>query len=173
MKKQLGVLVAMIMLTGLTLAADKIGYVNPADILQNSIKGKEVVSRLKSLSDNNQKKLDAMQAELDKLQKEAMSPALTADVREKKAVEIQNKRTSITRFVEDAQKTMELSRQKEFDKLQQEINPIIQQIAVAEGYTMVFDVSQTGIAYANPQADITPKVIKAFDAKYVSAGTKK
>lgn len=172
MKKKLLLAVIMIAFIGSVFAADKVGWVNPAEILQKTIKGKEVLARLQAMSDTNNKKLQALQKELDDLQKELMNPALSAEARQKKSEELQNKRTNVSRFVEDAQKNMEKQRVQEFDKLQQEINPLIEQIATNEEYTIIFDVSMAGIAFANQSANITDKVIKAFDAKY-SSGAKK
>lgn len=172
MKKKLLLAAIVIAFIGSAFAVDKVGWVNPGEILQKSIKGKQVVSKLQAMGETNNKKLQAMQKELDDLQKELMNPALSADARQKKSEELQTKRTNVQRFVEDAQKNMEKQRVQEFDKLQQEINPLIEQIATNEGYTIIFDVSMAGIAFASQSADITDKVIKAFDAKYSSGANK-
>ena len=104
MKKNLFLIFALLALTTFVFSEVKIGIINPQVVLQNSVKGKEVIERLRSLRMTKQKKYEAMQKEIDALEKEVLSPALNQDTRDKKTMDLQNKRTEIKRFAEDAQK---------------------------------------------------------------------
>jgi outer membrane protein len=169
MKKKLFLIFALVVLTSFVFSEVKIGIINPQVVLQNSAKGKEVIERLRALNMSKQKKYEAMQKEIDTLEKEALSPALNQDARDKKTMDLQNKRTDIKRFAEDAQKESMAQQQKEFENLQRELMPIIEKIAKDEGFSLVLDLNTAGVAYFDPAIDITERVIKAYDAQVPSA----
>jgi len=151
----------------------KIGIINPPIVLQNSIKGKEAISRLKAFAETNQKKFEKMQQEIDSLEKEVLSPALNEDTRNKKNLDLQNKKTEQKRFAEDAQNESRMKQQTEFESIQKELMPIIEKMAKDEGYTLILDVTTAGIAYVDPTSDITEKVVKAYDARQSAAAKPK
>ncbi|MEI6614413.1 MAG: OmpH family outer membrane protein [Chrysiogenales bacterium] len=168
MKKKLFVIFAFVVLTAFVFAEVKIGIINPQGVLQNSTKGKEVIERLRSLGMSKQKKYEGMQKEIDTLEKEILSPALNQDARDKKTMDLQNKRIEIKRFAEDAQKESQSLQQKEFDSLQRDLMPIIEKIAKGAGFSLVLDLNTAGVTYFEPAIDITEQVIKAYDAQVPS-----
>ena len=168
MKKKLFVIFALVVLTAFVFAEVKIGIINPQGVLQNSTKGKEVIERLRSLGMSKQKKYEGMQKEIDTLEKEILSPALNQDARDKKTMDLQNKRIEIKRFAEDAQKESQSLQQKEFDSLQRDLMPIIEKIAKGAGFSLVLDLNTAGVTYFEPAIDITELVIKAYDAQVPS-----
>ena len=172
MKKKLFLIFTLLALTGFIFAEVKIGIINPQMVLQNSTKGKAVIERLRSLNMSKQKKYEAMQKEIDALEKEVLSPALNQDARDKKTMDLQNKRIDIKRFAEDAQKESMAQQQKEFESLQRDLMPIIEKIAKGGGYSLVLDLNTAGVTYFEPAIDITDQVIKAYDAGVPSADKK-
>jgi len=172
MKKNLFLVFALVALTTFVFAEIKIGIINPQEVLQNSLKGKEAIERLKSLQLSKQKKYEAMQKEIDALEKETMSPALNQDARDRKTQDLQNKRVEIKRFAEDAQKESMAAQQKEFESIQRDLMPLIERIAKADGYSLILDLNTAGVTYFEPAIDITGKVVKAYDAP-ASAAPKK
>jgi len=171
MKKNLLLIVALLALTTFVFSEMKIGIINPQGVLQNSIKGKEVIEKLRSLNLSKQKKYEAMQKEIEGLEKEILSPALNQDARDKKNSDLQNKRIEIKRFAEDAQKDSMAIQQKEFENLQRELMPIIEKIAKAGGFTLVLDLNTAGVTYFEPSIDVTDEVIKAYDAQAAAVPT--
>lgn len=169
MKKNLFLMFALLALTTFVFSEVKIGIINPQMVLQNSAKGKAVIERLRSLNMSKQKKYEAMQKEIDTLEKETLSPALNQDARDKKNMDLQNKRIEIKRFAEDAQKESMAQQQKEFESLQRELMPIIEKIAKSDGFSLVLDLNTAGVTYFEPAIDITERVIKAYDAEVPSA----
>lgn len=169
MKKNLFLMFALLALTTFVFSEVKIGIINPQMVLQNSAKGKAVIERLRSLNMSKQKKYEAMQKEIDTLEKETLSPALNQDARDKKNMDLQNKRIEIKRFAEDAQKESMAQQQKEFESLQRELMPIIEKIAKGDGFSLVLDLNTAGVTYFEPAIDITERVIKAYDAAVPSA----
>ena len=169
MKKNLFLIFALIALTTFVFAEVKIGIINPQVVLQNSVKGKQAIERLKTMQLAKQKKYENMQKEIDSLEKESMSPALNQESRDKKTLDLQNKRTEIKRFAEDAQKDSMTSQQREFESIQRDLMPIIEKIAKSDGYSMIFDLNTAGITYFEPAIDITEEVVKAYDAQSAAA----
>ena len=51
-------------------------------------------------------------------------------------------------------------------KLQKEVMPIIDKIGKSKGFTIVFDLSISGISYFDKTIDITDVVIKEIDTRY-------
>ena len=72
MKKKLFLILALVVFATVVFAEVKIGIINPQAVLQNSIKGKEAIERLKSLQTSKQKKGEAIQKEIDALEKEVV-----------------------------------------------------------------------------------------------------
>jgi len=169
MKKILIATAAVLAGAAFLAAETKIGIINPQAVLQASVKGKEVIGKLQQQEQAKAKQYEALQKAIDSLTKDAANAALNQETREKKAQELQAKQTEIKRFAEDAQKELLAERQKEFDAMQKDLMPIIEQISREGGYSVVLDLTTSGIAYADPAVDITEAVIKAYDAKTAAA----
>jgi len=168
MKKNLFLSFALLALTTFVFSEVKIGIINPL-VLQDSIKGREAVERLKSLQLSKQKKGESMQMEIAALEKETMSLALNQETKEKKSIELQNKRVEFKRFAEDAQKELSLLEQKETEDYQRLVMPIIEKIAKEEGYSMILNLGSGSVMYFDAAVDITKNVVKALDAQSAAA----
>jgi len=169
MKKNLLLILSLVALTAFAFAEFKLGIINPQSVLQSSVKGKEAIERLRALQLSKQKRYDALQKEIDSLEKETLSPALNAEARDRKTQDLANKRIEIKRFAEDAQKDSVAAQQKEFEKIQSDLMPIIEKIAKENGFSLILDLNTAGVTYFDPGIDITEKVVKAYDAQSAAA----
>ncbi len=166
MKKTLVIVLTIVALSVVAYAEAKIGVINPQKVVSETIRGKQVKAKLEKLGDDKQQQIKGMEDAIKKLEKELMSPALNAEAKEKKAADLQGKRINFKRFVEDAQKEFQARYQKEMQTMYKEIMPIIEKIGAAKGFTIIFDLSNSGISYFDKTIDITNEVIKAYDQKY-------
>jgi len=166
MKKTLVIALTILALSISAYAEVKIGVINPQKVVSETIRGKQVKAKLEKLGDEKQVKIKGMEDEIKQLEKDLMSPALNTDTKEKKAMDLQNKRTNLKRYVEDAQKDFQGQYQREMATLYKEIMPIIEKIGAAKGFTIIFDLSNSGISYFDKTIDVTNEVIKAYDQKY-------
>ena len=166
MKKTLVIVLTILAMSVAVYSQAKIGVINPQKVVSETIRGKQVKAKLEKLGDEKQQKIKGMEDAIKKLEKELMSPALNADAKEKKAVDLQGKRVNLKRYVEDAQKEFQGRYQKEMQTMYKEIMPIIEKIGAAKGFTIIFDLSNSGISYFDKTIDITNEVIKAYDQKY-------
>ncbi|MEN8153564.1 MAG: OmpH family outer membrane protein [Acidobacteriota bacterium] len=165
MKKTLIMVVTILTLTLFAFSEVKIGVINAQKVIMATKRGKQIQKKLENLGKSKQQKAQTMQAEIKNLEKSLQSPALNNTAREKKALELQAKKTNLKRYVEDTQKELRRNYQKEMQKLQVEVMPIIDQIGKSKGFTIIFDLSIAGISYFEKTIDITNLVIKEIDAK--------
>lgn len=166
MKKIFVLVMTVLVMSLFAFSQVKIGVVNAQEILAKTKKGIEVQKRMETLQAKKQQEVQAMQDEIKKLEKDVLSPALNEETREKKGVELQNKRKDLKRYIEDAQNEWNRESQKELLELEKAIMPLIDQIGKSQGFTMILDMTRSGIVYYNESVDITADVIKAFDAQY-------
>jgi outer membrane protein len=166
MKKSMILIFTILTLSIFVFSEVKIGVINAQEIMEKTKKGNQVQKKLENLQNAKRKQLQTKQQELEKLEKELNSPALNADTRARKTRQVQDKRIELQRMVEDAQNEMRQESQKELFELQKEIMPLIQEIGRSKGFTLILDMTSSGIAYFDQSVDITAEVIKAVDAKF-------
>jgi len=94
MRKIFILVVTVLVMSAFAISQVKIGVVNAQEILAKTKKGIEIQKRLEQLQNKKQNELQAKQDEIKKLEKEVLSPALNDETREKKTVDLQNKRNT-------------------------------------------------------------------------------
>jgi len=166
MKKTLVLIFTIFTLGAFIYAETKIGVINPDEVILKTIRGKQVKQKLEKLAKKLQQQTTKKENEIKKLEKDLVSPALNAETRDRKSVELQNKKTNLKRFAEDSRKEWQLQYRKEMMKLTNEIMPIIKKIGKSKNYTLIFDYKNSGISYFDNTIDITNEVIRDYDLKY-------
>ncbi len=166
MKKTLVLIFTIFTLGAFIYAETKIGVINPQQVILNTIRGKQVKQKLEKLAKGFQQKTIKRENEIKKLEKDLVSPALNAETRERKSVELQTKKINLKRFAEDSRKEWQAQWTKEMRELTNEIMPIIEKIGKSKNYTIIFDIQSSGISYFDKTIDITNEVIRNYDAKY-------
>lgn len=163
MKKTLIGVVTILFISIFAYSQMKIGIINGQKLIEGTKKGRAIADKLEQMGKQKQDQLNTMQAEIKKLEKDLMSPALNDETKDKKALELQNKRTEIKRFVEDSQREMQIKSEQEMNTLKAEIQPIIQQVGKEKGLSVILEI--TAVAYYDPAVDITDAIIKIMDSK--------
>lgn len=166
MKKSLILVFTILTLSFFMFSEVKIGVINAQEIIAKTKKGIAVQKKLENLQKSKQQQLEALQDTLKQLQKDAVSPALNEETREKKKREFEDKQIQYNRQLQDAQKDMSEATQTELTALQKEIMPLIQEIGKNKGFTLILDMTSSGIAYFDKTIDITNDVVTAVDAKF-------
>lgn len=166
MKKSLILVFTILTLSFFMFSEVKIGVINAQEIIAKTKKGISVQKKLENMQKAKQQKLEALQNVLKQLQKDVASPALNADARGKKQREFEDKQIQYKRELQDAQKEMNEATQRELAALQKEIMPLIQELGKSKGFTLILDMTGSGIAYFDQTIDITADVVKAVDAKF-------
>lgn len=166
MKRSMILILTVLTLSLFAFSEVKIGVVNGQDVIQKTKRGQSIRTRLENLGKAKQTQIENLEKDIVALQKDLNSPALNTETKEKKGRELEDKKISYQRVVQDAQKEFQAQQQKEMMTMYNEIMPLIQELGKAKGFSLILDVASSGIAYFDPSIDITNDVIKAVDAKF-------
>ncbi len=167
MKKFIVLLSSLFILTAFV-RAEKIGVVNSQQVIIKSKRGLQVQNKIKKFSEKIQKELKSLADEIEKLKKDLESPALNQSTKEKKALAIQNKQTEFKRKREDAQRQYQQLQMRELENLRKEVMPIIQKYGKDNGFSVIFDLPNSGIAYLQEKVEITADIINLYN-KFVES----
>jgi Skp family chaperone for outer membrane proteins len=143
----------------------KIGVISPDRVVQNTARGKAIIESLNKLGRAKQQKIQNLRKELEDLNADLQKP-LSTSAKEEKQLLIQRKQTALKRFVQDSQAEYQREFMKVKKKLYDEIMPIIKKIGKDKGFTIIFDITTSGISYFDDKIDITNEVIIQVNAKY-------
>jgi outer membrane protein len=145
-------------------AAIKIGVVDGMDIISNSPQGKVVQNNIKRKSEELGRpfamKRQTLAREVKEFQKQAS--LMEADVRKRKAKELEQKMQQFQRQGQDAEKQLAKYQQQQLRPLFQRLGTAVKSVATQEHLDIVLDKRQSGLLYMNPKLDITAKVRSRF-----------
>ena len=148
-------------------AGAKIAFFNPQAVFQASADGRAAVTRVNALiqkkQTENADKAKLLQGNQQKLQTSGSVMNETARVQLEKEIEKQTK--DAERFQQDAQAEINELQQEVQNDFVKKLSPIVEQLAVEKGLHLVFNASESGIAWATPGLDLTQDVIKKLDAQ--------
>jgi outer membrane protein len=169
MKRLMLLLVVILTLAAVpvAMAADamKIGYVDLQKALNMSAAGKaakeKMKAKFKDYDASVQKKQDELKKLKEDLEKQAM--LLSAEARAAKERDYQQKVKDYQRLTKDIQEELQQTDADYTRKILEEIFKVVQQIGKQEGYTLVFEKTESSILYASEGIDLTDRVIQAFD----------
>lgn len=144
----------------------KIGVINSQEVLQESTEGKEVMARMQEKDKSNQTKLTKLDEEIRQLETKLNTQRLTLTQESiiQLTSDLERKRTERKRFAEDSLRELQELRFRLFNKVQNEVLPIIEQIGKERNLDIIFDLTNSGAVYFSPTIDITAEVIKRYDA---------
>jgi len=144
----------------------KIGVVNAQEVLEKSTEGKRVIAQLEDKNMKNQNDIAKLDDEIRNLQTKLNTQrlTLTQEAMMNLNSDIERKQTQRKRFAEDSIREMNELSARLFQKIQNELIPIIQQIGKDMNLDVIFDLSQSGTLYFNPTINLTEEVIKRYDA---------
>jgi Skp family chaperone for outer membrane proteins len=144
----------------------KIAFFNPQAVFQASADGRTAVARVNALiqkkQTENADKAKLLQGNQQKLQTSGSVMNEAARVQLEKEIEKQTK--DAERFQQDAQAEINELQQEVQNEFVKKLSPIVEALANEKGLHLVFNASESGIAWAAPGLDLTPDVIKRLDA---------
>jgi outer membrane protein len=147
-------------------AGAKIAFFNPQAVFQASADGRAAVTRVNALiqkkQTENADKAKLLQGNQQKLQTSGSVMNEAARVQLEKEIEKQTK--DAERFQQDAQAEINELQQEVQNDFVKKLSPIVEQLAIEKGLHLVFNASESGIAWATPGLDLTGEVIKKLDA---------
>ena len=157
---------ALVMAAAIPAAAQaKVAVIDVQRVVAESDPGKEAIQKLKAISDAKVQEGQTLQQEMATLQEQFNKQRYTVSEQRlaEMTKELEDKNIAIRRFEDDAKRELEEARRRELGGLEGQILPIINQIGVEEGITVIFNKFQSGLVYADEAVDITDDVILRFN----------
>lgn len=155
----------------ITIMAQKFAYVDTDYIMSNIPSYKSAQDQLDKLSDNWQKEVEALYAEVDKLYKSYQSEKvlLTEEMKKKREDEILNKEKE----VKETQKKffgpdgLLFKKREELVKpIQDEIYKAVKELAIEGGYSVIFDSSAGAtMLFTDPKFDKSDAILQKLGYK--------
>ena len=110
----------------------------------------------KKLEDELKVKVDNYQAKVKEYQEKVAS--FTDPMKKTKQEEIINMENEIAKFRQNGSQLVQIEQNRLLQPLYQKIGKALEEVAKAEKYTQVFTITTSGLAYVDPNYDLTKKV---------------
>jgi outer membrane protein len=147
-------------------APARIAVIDVQKVLTQSTAGKAAYDKLKKMQDDRVEKAKSMNDEMTKLDQDISTKRLSLS--EDKLADMQkqlaDKRISLQRFTQDADREMGEARDRELQALEAKIKPVIDALGKEMGIAVIFNKFESGLVYASEAVDITDTVIQRFNA---------
>lgn len=143
----------------------KIGVVDVQQVLNQSQRGMAVKQRLEQERAGRQRDIDARQQDLQKLQQdlEKQAAVLSEQAKREKREALERRVRDVRRMAEDANRELEKRVREAEVEITREIFGVIQEYGRDQAYSAILE--RSNIVFASQAVDITPEIIKRFDAK--------
>ena len=149
----------------------KFAYIDIQRIAAESVEGKSSTTRVQALNQKKVAELGEMnkklQADQQRLQTQGAMLNDSARAELERSIERQTK--EFQRNQQDAQEEVQQLQNDLQNAFQAKLYPVIQAVASDKGIQVLFSQRDSGIVFADPGLDITPEVIKRFDAASAQA----
>ena len=143
----------------------KIGFIDIQRILTESQAGKKATDRfqvqVKKAEAEIQKErqdLEKMRADLDK-----KAPLLKEEERRNLEADFQRRSVTLQRSAADHQQELQRKRNEMMSEILKELEQVVNEVGKAEKFTLILERSQ--ILYSDQAVDITNKVIEAYNSR--------
>ena len=167
---------------GVSLSIDGINPGTPLEQRRAERSEVERIGRLEKKHDElkadvkeKQKQLDHLKEELEQQQKEyeAKKSVLSPTARDQMEKDLQQKAMKAQNTYMELQQELARKEQEALGNLLQKLEPVVQEIATAEGYTYVFEKNEAGLFYAPSAHDLTAQLIRKYNQRFPSKGKSK
>lgn len=165
-------LTALLLFTGLTLGAGaasaevKIAYVDLQRALLEVEDGKKAKAELEKLKADRQKELDAAQTEVRKLKEafDAQVQFMKPEVKQQKQMELAQKLQGLQQTFAEKQKELVRKEAELTKKIFARMGAILAKVGEKEGYTMIFEKTESSLLWAPKHLDLTNDLIRRYNA---------
>ncbi len=153
----------------------RVAVIDVQKVLTQSTAGKAAYDKLKKMQEDRLEKAKQMDEELRKLDQDisAKKISLSEDKLAEMQKQLADKRISMQRFAQDADREIGEARDRELQALEAKIKPVIDGIGKEMGLAAIFNKFESGLVYASDAIDITDTVIKRFNESPTPTAAKK
>ncbi len=145
----------------------KIGVVDLQRALNESDAGKRAKADFKTRVDKLESQLRGQKEELDRLKEdlERKAAVMREEERRKLQTDFEHKRLDLKRKFEDSQAELQKKDSELTGEIIEGLQKVIRQIGESESYTLVLELSSSGVLYNSSSVDITEQVLTAYNGK--------
>ncbi|HEX2120695.1 MAG TPA: OmpH family outer membrane protein [Thermoanaerobaculia bacterium] len=146
-------------------APARVAVIDVQKVLSQSTLGKAAYEKLKRMQEERLEKARAMDEELRKLDADisAKKISLSEDKLADMQKQLADKRISMQRYAQDADREIGEARDRELQALEAKIKPVIDALGKEMGLAAIFNKFESGLVYASDAIDVTDTVIKRFN----------
>lgn len=143
----------------------RIAVIDVTKVLTQSNAGKAAYARLKTLQDQKMAQATQMDNDAQALEKDIQAKKLTLseDQLTKMQQQLADKRISMQRFAQDADREIGEAKDKALADLNTKIMPVVDAMGKEMGLAAVFNKYESGLIYASDAIDITNTVVARFN----------
>ena len=144
----------------------KIGVIDSQKILENSEEGKRVIAQLQDREKVSQAELEKLDEAVRNLETRLNTQRLTLSEESiiQMTSDLERKRTDRKRYYEDTVRDFQELQIRLFNRVQNELLPIIQKLGKDMGYEVILDLNKSGAIYWDSAVDLTNEVIRLYNA---------
>jgi outer membrane protein len=150
----------------------KIGAIDTQMVLFGSLAGQAVEAQLEAYSLERRQTLVDLQADYTQKQQTLQNQqlSLSAEAIRERQAELQRLATSIERAGQDYEADMLARQELLLAPVIDMANDVLTQYAEEQGYTLIFDIASSALAYMAPEADVSADVKGRMDARTTASG---
>jgi outer membrane protein len=143
----------------------KIGVVDMQRFQEKSIAFQKVRERLRGKYESLQKKLEAEQQELLKIEEDfkKQSMMLSLDAKEDKKREMEKKKRHYKYIYEEYSQELKAAEEEMRRSVAKEVGKVVEEIGQKDNYIIILERRTLGLIFYKDEIDITDQVIAAYD----------
>ena len=143
----------------------KIGYIDLQAVVRDSKAGKAAKASFESEFKTKRDIIEQKTRALENMKQDFIknSSVMNETTRIQKADQIDKKEKDLNRTREDFREALQKKDLELTQKILKDIEGIISRIGTQDGYTIIFERTEAGIIFGSPTADITSKVVQAYN----------
>lgn len=154
-------------------APQRFAIIDVQKVLTQSTAGKAAYEKLKRMQDERLERAKTMDEDIRKLDADISTKRIS--LAEDKLTDMQkqlaDKRISMQRYAQDADREIGEARDRELQALEARIKPVIDALGKEMGIAAIFNKFESGLVYASDAIDVTDTVIKRFNDTAAPAAT--
>jgi outer membrane protein len=151
----------------------KIAYVDLQRAFAEVDEGKAAKARLEQMRDAKQKEIDKDQEQLKKEKEtfDRQASTMTDATRQQQGSELQKKMLELQQRFEKGRAELAQTERETLSGILAKMQPIITGIAQHDGFTMIFEKTDSGLLYAPSSLDVTNELIRQYNDKHKVVAT--
>jgi Skp family chaperone for outer membrane proteins len=148
----------------------RIGILVPDRVIEKTVRGRKLFSELDALKKSLGEKIQAKGAEIQKLSSQLQSPSISEAGKENIQKQLRDLDFEGKKLQEDSQNEYQKTQQRVVNQFQQELAPLVDELAKEKKLQLVLTYQPGMVAYADPEwiVAFSDEIAKRYDAKYES-----